>query len=219
MTARILLFGMLMLLSATAEAGGWPADLAGWWITPDQQGQRLFEQERYAEAAEAFVDPTRKGVAFFRAGDFESAAAVFGRVPTAEAAYNRGNALVMLGRYEEAIAAYALALERRPGWQEAVENRAVAEARLALLAPPETDAGGTGGQLGADEIVFDDSGRVSEGGSEVETEGGETLSEEEMRSVWLRRVQNDPADFLRSRFAYQLYRQEQESAGDAADTD
>ncbi len=219
MSIRSVIPFLFLLLPGAASAVDWPTSLAGWWFTPDQQGQRLFEQERYREAAESFQDPSRKGVALFRAGDFDSAAAVFGRISTAEAAYNRGNALVMLGRYEEAIDSYELALERRPGWAEADENRAMAAARLALLAPPETDAGGTGGMLEADEIVFDDSGRVRDGGSEVETEGGESLSEEEMRSVWLRRVQSDPADFLRSRFAYQLYRQEQEQSDEAPDAD
>ena len=68
------------------------------WLTPDQQGQRLLEQGRYAEAAEAFEDPARRAAAFYRGGDFESSAAIFGALPGAEAAFNRGNALIFLGR-------------------------------------------------------------------------------------------------------------------------
>ena len=181
-----------------------------WWLTADQQGGRLFEQERYLEAAEVFEDPLRRGAAFFRGGDFESAASVFGRLRSPEAAYNRGNALVMLGRYDEAIQAYEAALEARPGWIEAGENLAVARARKERLAPPDSDEGGTGGQLEADEIVFDDTGRVNKSESEQEIEGGDALSEDEMRAVWLRRVKNDPAEFLAARFAYQLYRDQQE---------
>ena len=48
-------------------------------------------------------------------------------------------------------------------------------------------------------------------GSEAVSGGGE-MSEEELRAVWLRRVENDPAEFLRARFAYQLYRDGQETA-------
>lgn len=187
------------------------ADWKDWWFTPDQQGQRLVEQERYQEAAQSFADPMRKGAAFFRGGDFEAAAAVFGRVRSAEASYNRGNALVMLGDYDGAIDSYRDAIKQHPGWTEAEQNLAIAVARKEMLAPPEDDAGGTGGQLGADEIVFDDSGRVDKAGSDVQTEGGEGLAEDEMRAVWLRRVQNDPKEFLRTRFAYQLYRDEAES--------
>jgi Ca-activated chloride channel family protein len=192
-----------VLLACPAIAA---ADWADWWLTADQQGGRLMEEERYLEAAAAFEDPR----------DFESAAAVFGRIPSAAAAYNRGNSMVMLGNYDEAIRSYRAALEARPQWREAQQNLAIAQARKDRLAPPEDDAGGTGGQLGADEIVFDDSGRVDKAGSDVVTEGGESMSEDEMRAVWLRRVQNDPAEFLRTRFAYQLYRDEQQ-AGEGGD--
>jgi Ca-activated chloride channel family protein len=201
---------LLLAWAANAQAFDWPRDFHGWWLTPDQQGQRLLEQGRYLEAAERFDNPERRGAAYYRGGDFERAAGVFGRMATAEAAYNRGNALVMLGQYEAAIESYGRALELRPGWDSAQENRELAIARKQRLAPPETDDGGTGGMLEADEIVFDDSGRVANSGTEVETEGGEAMSEEEMRSVWLRRVQNDPADFLRARFAWQLFRQGRE---------
>jgi len=200
------------------QAFDWPADLAGWCLTPDQQGQRLFDQGRYLEAAEQFEDPARRGAAYYRGGDFERAAGVFGRMRTAEAAYNRGNALVLMGQYDAAIESYGHALGLRPDWQQARDNRALAIARKQLLAPPESDAGGTGGELGADEIVFDDTGRVERSGTETATEGGEPMSDQEMRAVWLRRVQNDPGDFLRARFAWQLYREAQEEA-DAAATD
>lgn len=215
--AHIFLFAGCLLLAApgAAQAADLPQDFRGWWMTPDQQGRRLFEQERYLEAAAVFSDAGQKGVAFYRGGDFESAAAVFGRIRTPQAAYNRGNALVMLGRYDEAIESYEKALEEQAGWKQAEENLAIARARKALLAPPDTDSGGTGGQLGADEIVFDDTGRVNEGGTETQEQGGDALSEEEMRAAWLRRVQNDPSDFLASRFAYQLYRDQQEEADDA----
>ena len=140
---------------------------------------------------------------------FEQAAALYGAISGPEAAFNRGNALVFLGRYEEAIATYEAALEKRPDWIEARENLDIARVRLERRQPPESDHGGTGGQLEADEIVFDDTGRVNKGGTEVESDGGE-MSDEAMRAVWLRRVQGDPADFLRARFAYQLYRADQE---------
>jgi Ca-activated chloride channel family protein len=204
---------LLLAWSVPAQALEWPADLAGWWLTPDQQGERLVEQGRYSEAAERFEDPARRAAAYYRGGDFERAAGLFGRLRSAEAAYNRGNALVMLGQYDAAIESYERALQLRPDWDLPRDNRALALARKERLAPPESDAGGTGGMLGADEIVFDDTGRVAESGSETTTEGGEVMSEEEMRSVWLRRVQNDPADFLRARFAWQLYRSEQEESG------
>lgn len=196
-----------------AFGGGW----LDWWFTPDQQGQRLAEQGLYLEAAAVFESPELKGAAFFRGGDFESAASVYGRLRSPEAAYNRGNALVMLGRYDEAIKSYQDALQARQGWKEAEENLEIARLRLQRLAPPEDDAGGTGGQLEADEIVFDDTGRVNKSGTETEAEGSGAMSDDEMRSVWLRRVANDPAQFLSARFSYQLYRAQQEGQEDGDD--
>ena len=213
--AYLRIFGGIMLMallfcSPATQAAGW----GDWWLTPDQQGQMLFNSGDFAAAAETFTDSERRGAAYYRAGDFESAATVFGRIRTAQAAYNRGNALVMLGRYEEAIASFEQALGMNPGWVEAEQNRDIALARKELLAPPESDDGGTGGQLEADEIVFDDTGRVNRSDQEQVVEAAELMSDEEMRSVWLRRVQNDPADFLRARFSYQLYRDEQQEHAD-----
>lgn len=198
------------LLCSPAIQAAW----SDWWLTPDQQGQRLFNSGDFAAAAEIFEHAARKGAAYYRAGDFENAASVFGRIRTPEAAFNRGNALIMLGRYEEAIKSFDQALEWRPGWVEAEQNRDLARARLEMLAPPDSDDGGTGGKLGADEIVFDDTGRVKSSDQEQVTEEAEMMSDEEMRSVWLRRVQNDPANFLRARFSYQLYRDQQQEEVD-----
>ncbi len=207
--AQVVLLVLLLYSPLAPAESGVAGRWASWWLTADQQGQSLFDQGNFAAAAEAFEDPGHRAVAWFRAGDFEIAASLFGRIPGPEAAYNRGNALVMLGRYDEAILSYEQALQLNPGWMEAHQNLGIAQARKEMLAPPESDEGGTGGQLEADEIVFDDTGRVNKSDQEQEMLGGEVLSDEEMRAIWLRRVQNDPANFLRARFAYQLYRDQQ----------
>ena len=102
----------------------------------------------------------------------------------------------------------------KPNWREAEENQNLARLRLDGLANVEDDAGGTGGKLGADEIVFDDSGRVSEAGTETQIEAELSSDEDSLRATWLRRVQNDPGEFLRIRFAYQQYRDTQEGEDD-----
>lgn len=193
----------LMLLALTpVQAGG----ILDWFLTPDQQGRRLFEQGDYVAAAKRFDDPMWRASALYRAGDFEAAAASFGRVDSPEAHLNRGNALVLLGRYDDAIAAYDLALKAHPDWQPAVTNRAIAVARRAAMAPPEEDAGGTGGMQGADEIVIDEGGRAAKASGQQVTDGGSPTSEQELRALWLRRVQTEPKDFLKVRFARQLVR-------------
>ena len=60
----------------------------------------------------------------------------------------------------------------------------------------------TGGMLGADEIVFT-TGDSPPSTGEEQTEGGQVLSDTEIRALWLRQVQTKPADFLAAKFAYQ----------------
>jgi len=191
---------LLLVMCNTCEA-----DWLDFWLTPDQQGQRLFDQGQFAEAAKKFTSSERIGVALFRAGEFEQAAAVLGRSASAEAAYNRGNALIMQGLYGEAISSYEMALGKRPGWTEAEQNLEIARLRKLALAPPDDDYGGTGGQMEADEYVIDTSGRVNKSSAAETVDGGDQpLSDEALRATWLRRVDTSPADFLAARFSYQL---------------
>ena len=81
-------------------------------------------------------------------------------------------------------------------------------ARRDRLTPPDDDAGGTGGQLEADAIVFDNRAKNASQTQEVDMGEGDKLSDEELRALWLRRVQTKPADFLRAKFSYQLSQQE-----------
>ena len=172
---------------------------AGLWLTPDQQGQRHFQRGEFAEAAQAFRDPMWQGAAWYRAGEFEKAAQAFARRDTAEAHFNQGNAWLMRGKYETAIASYDQALEKRPNWKEASENRALAAARAKMLEAPGGDLGDQ--RLGADKVVFDK--KAKSGGQETEIAGDKKMSDQEMQALWLRRVQTRPADFLRAKFAYQ----------------
>lgn len=169
------------------------------FITADQRGQRLMEAEQYEAAAETFADPFREAVAYYRAADFERAASVFGGLPSAEAAFNQANALVMLGKYEDAVTQYDRALEMRPVWEAAKTNREIAQARAKRLKFEGGDM--TGGQMGADGIVFDEG--TSSGGETEIVEAGQEPGDEELRAMWLRQVQTTPSDFLRAKFAYQ----------------
>ena len=102
-------------------------------LTPDQQAYRLYTDGEYEAAAEKFADPMWRGVCLFRQGEFEQAAGVFAGFDTPEAAFNQGNALVMQGKYDEAVARYDRALELRPEWEPAVVNREIAVLRAAAL--------------------------------------------------------------------------------------
>lgn len=173
---------------------------AGLWFTPQQQGQRCFDRGDFESAAELFRDPMRIGAAWFRAGEFKKAEAAFARGPSANAEYNRGNCLVMMGKYETAVGRYDAALKLRPDWDAAKNNREIAASRAKLL---EQKGGDMGDQkIGADEIRFD--GKKSSEGQETTVTDAEAMSDASMQSLWLRRVQTKPADFLRAKFAFQL---------------
>jgi len=170
------------------------------WFTPDQQGQRLLDRREFQAAAETFRDPVRQGVAWFRAGEFEKAERSFARVATPEAEFNRGNCLVMQGKYEAAIERYDRALDLRPEMKDAQVNREIAAARAKKV---ERQGGDMGDQLlGADEVTFDKASNAE--GQETETTGEQPLSDAQMQAMWLRRVQTKPAEFLKSKFAYQF---------------
>jgi Ca-activated chloride channel family protein len=194
--AVVALAGSLALALAGLSAGR--RDL---FLTPDQRGRWLMERQRPAEAAQAFRSSAWRGVAAYRAGDFKAAAEVFGGTDTADFAYDHGNALVMLGAYDDAVARYDRALALRPGWPDAAANRALALVRAGRL---KTEGGeATEGRVAPDRIVYD---KTQRGGQDQPAEGGgaSAMSDEQVRALWLKRVQTRPADFLRAKFASQL---------------
>lgn len=188
------------LVVAALAIGIWQIGWADLWMTPDQRGRRLMAEQNYDEAAKTFADPMWAGVAHFRAGEFKEAAATLGGLATAAAAFDQGNALVMLGKYDEAVGRYDRALALRPGWADAEANRILAKLRAERVRQKGGDAGDQ--RVGADEIVYDKDKKDQEG---QKTEVTDTvMSDEASRAVWLKRLQSRPADFLRARFVNQL---------------
>jgi len=168
-------------------------------LTEDQRAFRLYQSGNYKEASELFKDPFWRGVAEFRFGEFKKAASTFSGQDSPMAAYNQGNALIFLGKYEAAIGRFDHALGLNPRMENALINREIARTRMQLH---ETEGGDmTGGMLAPDDIVFSENKTPS---SEKETvDSSKPLSESELQAMWLRQVQTKPADFLRSKFAYQ----------------
>ena len=135
----------LLLLAALAGRRGWlfclpllllqpqPAnafELEDLWLRRDQQGQRLLDAERPAEAAERFTDRRWQATARYQAGDYAGAAELFAEGNTAADHYNRGNALARSEAFEAAIEAYDQALDLQPDLQAAQRNKALIEELL-----------------------------------------------------------------------------------------
>jgi Ca-activated chloride channel family protein len=203
MRRRVLLLTLGLVVVALG-VGTWR--IPNFWRTPDQRGDAFLRAKRFTDAAKAYSDPWRIGVAQYRNGDFEAAAKTFARVPGANGSFNQGNAWLMHGKYRAAIASYDHALGYRAGWKEATENKALAVARKAKLEESgenreEEQTGPNPEEEPPDGIVFDQKGEDTKGNPIELTEGN--VSDEQLRATWLRRVQTTPGDFLRAKFAYQ----------------
>jgi Ca-activated chloride channel family protein len=151
------------------------ADALEWrdlWKRADQRGFEELQQEQPARAAELFKNPEWRGAAEYRAGAFEASAATLAAIDTAEASYNRGNALARSGELEAAIGAYDRALELMPDHADARYNRDLVEQFLKdnpnAQQPPPNQGEGEQGQQG-------DSGEPQSG----EQQDGEQSADEQ----------------------------------------
>lgn len=190
---------------------GFLTAILGFFLTPNQLGFHYFKKGDFSQAATAFEDPMWKGAAYYRAKDFKSAAAEFSRSDSPEALFNRGNALVFLGQYENAVKSFDRALSAKSDWKEAQENRDLAQNRADNL---KSEGGDMGDQeLGADEIVFDK--QANNQGQNTELEADQASSDSTVQALWLRQVQTQPADFLKAKFAYQDGMQEEEVSNES----
>ena len=172
-------------------------------LTPDQQGHYLMKKQSYKMAATIFNNSALKGAAHYRDGQFKEAASLFGRSTSPVSFFNRGTAFIMAGLYDDAIESFEKALETEPEFEAAQINLEIAKIRKQKKLPPEDDHGGTGGMLEADEFVFSDRKPPSGNDQTEQVEADSDMSDTELRSLWLRRLESRPKDFLRVKFAYQ----------------
>jgi len=93
---------------------------------------RRADQVEHAEIAQ--------GNEAFRRGDFDAAAQAYQSADSADAHYNRGNALAKAGQYPQAIAAYDEALKRQPNMPDALANKRAVQAAMKRK-PPQKGGG------------------------------------------------------------------------------
>jgi len=173
------------------------------WRTADQRGDALMRAGKFREAAKAYEDPWHIGTAQYRNGDFKEAAKTFARVPGATGAFDMGNAHLMHGAYDAAVAAYDRALSFKPGWKDAEDNKALALARKAKIEASGKDRDQEAANAyKPDEVVFDQKGGDQKPQAPLDISDGMS-SDEALQATWLRRVQTTPGEFLRAKFAYQ----------------
>jgi Ca-activated chloride channel family protein len=159
-----------VLAPGSAQALTWN-DL---WQRPDQQAAAALKQGEPDKALGLGPTPEQRGTASYRLKDYPSAAEAFGAVDTADAAYNRGNALAQAGRLEEALGAYDQALAREPGMEDALYNRAKVEELLRRQRKQEQqqDQAQSGDQSPQDQKDQGSEGQDQEGGEKDQQQAG-----------------------------------------------
>lgn len=198
--ALVVMAGSLGPGVGEAQAEGW----RDWFFTKDQQGQMAYKAKEFSEAADLFEDPIWKGYMLFRSGRYEEAAEVYAWLPSAEAAFGEGMALIRTRSYRDAVAAFEKALEREPDYEAAKHNLEVARHILDYVetAREQSDTGEESG-IGADDVVYDNEAAR---GTETTREYGSGDVRPETADQWMRTVDTHSADFLKSRFALEAAR-------------
>lgn len=100
------------------------------WERPDQQGVKALQQGKPNDAAQLFKNEQWKGVANYRAGEYNKAAEEFSKSHTEKSYYNQANSQAYMGDYQAAIKAYDEALQLNPNNEDAQHNLEIVEKLL-----------------------------------------------------------------------------------------
>jgi Ca-activated chloride channel family protein len=198
-TMQWILIAILPLGIAVPRVAAADSALLDLWLTPDQQGRWMMEEENSEAAASLFEDPMWRGVAAYRSGNYELAASAFGAVGSADGEFNLGNVRVRQREYRQALTSFESALLLDPEHAGARTNRDVVKGILALLKELREGAD-SDGKVGADELKFD----LEEGEGKRALIDSSTQLDVGSAEQWMREVETTTRDFLSMRFEIDL---------------
>lgn len=191
----------------------WWVDL---WLTPDQQGQRQFNQLNYLEAAKHFNDPMRKGIAYYYASEFKLAQAEFIEADSDLGLFYAANALARQREYVAARNLLRQLAEKEPldpKLRKDIENNLAVIASIVedVNRVSESQTGTLDGEESSKELG--DQPKTGDGAEEKtsaslmekETLNAEQiLGSDELANKWLTKVEANPKFFLSRKFMLQL---------------
>lgn len=123
------------------------------WTHPEKIAFNAYQRGDYDTALENTDDPLLSGASYYRSAQFQQALVRFSEVESASAWHNRGNTLVQLQRYSEAIDSYRQAIELDPENLAAAYNKRLLE----LFLEKQEEVGAQGPDSDDDSVVDDSS--------------------------------------------------------------
>ena len=197
------------------------------WLTKDQQGQNLFDERNYIEAASKFENLFWVGVSYYKAKEFQLAAQTFYQIKTPEGYYNLGMCMAELENWSEAIFAFKEALVLKPDLDEAKFNIAEIKKlipkkkKLELVTPQSLEDKMFGKSEELDQESDDKGDKEETGGGEQQLQnelaqqmqqgseqvtfpdGSEQQQQQEQKDILFKQLSDDPAVFLKRKFQMQ----------------
>ncbi|MFD1293745.1 VWA domain-containing protein [Lutibacter holmesii] len=228
-------FSLLILVSFSSCSSN-NSSFKDLWFSKDYQAQKMADNGDYARAAETYVDPLRKGVAYFKSGNYEEAISSFQKDTTAMGAYNLGLSYYKNGDYAAAELAFGKAVEMDPENEQAKKNQnltqqiisgeneaSVEDAEEAKKEKPTAqneqnkspeDLSGGGQEATKKDMEKE---RLEETvntdirkGKELEEvpDDFESGKQNNSQKILMRKVDDDPALFLKRKFKYQVKKEQ-----------
>lgn len=116
-----------------------PQSQAATWtstfLNNNQRGLAAYQRGQYQTAEHLFSDPRWRAAAAYKQGDLKKALAFYSQLDDVASIYNRGNVLVKLARFKQALEAYNEVLARDPRNADAAYNKAQVLKLLNKLTP------------------------------------------------------------------------------------
>lgn len=177
----------LVILALSVSAYLNPQSFLNLWLTRDQQGMILLEQNKTDKAALTFNNTQWVAFSFYADGDFEQAANLFAQFEGVEAMFSRANALAHGGQYFKAAQLYQEVLALEPNNKAASENLALIDKVIKNLKK----------KPGKKELSNEVAPNLKMNSTKKKvTEKAKVQSSQ----LWLEQVQQNPSKFLRKKF-------------------
>ncbi|MCG8325416.1 MAG: VWA domain-containing protein [Thiotrichales bacterium] len=115
----VLALSLVLSPAEQLEAAG----IEEWFMNDNQRGKIAFNRNDFSTSRQLFTDMRWKAATAYRQNDWEQALDYYRQLDDIESVYNRGNTLVFLTRFAEAIVAYNEVLKRNPDHADAAHNK------------------------------------------------------------------------------------------------